>query len=170
MALLRAGATRPRAAGVRALGLAAPEAGGRRIHRRHADAAAAKAVRGAGHECSAAARAEVGDALAAWFRERFPSYEIGLLSEREPSRVFAACAELNPHLGLAWLRRAVERASPEELLAFDARTDGSGFWRGRRQVVWLCDHLAQFPEHFWQCEATLYRLGLALPFYSEMAA
>lgn len=113
-----------------------------------------------GHECSSTTREEIGAALTAWFHERFSSHKIDLLSDRQSSRVFAAYAELNPALGLTWLQRAVERASPEELLAFDARTDGSGFWRGRRQAVWLCDHLAQFPEHFWQCEAILFRLGL----------
>jgi len=113
-----------------------------------------------GHECSAAVREDLGEALTTWFHERFPSYKISLLLDRQSSRVFAAYAELNPALGLGWLRRAVESASPEELLAFDAETDGSGFWRGRRQVVWLCDHLAQFPDHFWQCEAILFRLGL----------
>jgi hypothetical protein len=113
-----------------------------------------------GHECSAAVREEVAGALTTWFHKRFPSYEISLLLDRQSSRVFAAYAELNPGLGLTWLQRAVEKASPEELLAFDAKTDGSGFWRGRRQAVWLCDHLAQFPEYFWQCEAILFRLGL----------
>lgn len=113
-----------------------------------------------GHECNAAVREEIKEALTTWFHERFPSYEIGLLLDRQSSRVFAAYAELNPALGLGWLRRAVDSASPEELLAFDAETDSSGFWRGRRQAVWLCDHLAQFPEYFWQCEAILFRLGL----------
>jgi hypothetical protein len=113
-----------------------------------------------GHESSSAIREEIGAALTAWFYERFPTHKIELLSDRQSSRVFAAYAELNPALGLAWLQRAVERASPEELLAFDAQTDGSGFWRGRRQAVWLCEHLAQFPEYFWQCEAILFHLGL----------
>jgi hypothetical protein len=86
--------------------------------------------------------------------------KIDLLQERESARLFATFAELNPTLGLHWLQIAVTKATPEELLAFDARNDGSGFWRGRRNVVWLCEHLAQFPEFFWTCEAILYRLAL----------
>lgn len=113
-----------------------------------------------GHECSAEVRKQIAAALSEWFHEQFPAYEINRLLERQASQVFSAYAELNPELGLAWLQRAVERASPEELLSFDARTDSSGFWRGRRQVVWLCEHLAQFPEYFWKCEAILFRLGL----------
>jgi hypothetical protein len=61
---------------------------------------------------------------------------------------------------LAWLSRAVAEASPEQLRGLDGEADGSGGWRGRRQVVWLCEALAGFPESFWESEAILFRLAL----------
>jgi len=45
------------------------------------------------------------------------------------------------------------------LLVFDGKSVFGGGWRGRRQIVWLCQHLAQFPEYFWDCEEILFRLG-----------
>ena len=81
------------------------------------------------------------------------------LADRERSRVFQAWAELDPESGLRWLKRAVSRARREDIAAFDGRTDGSGGWRGRRQVVWLCEHLACFAEHFFDCEEILFHLA-----------
>lgn len=112
------------------------------------------------HECDATRREEIADSLIPWFRGRFDSVEIGLLQDRESARLFAAFTELHPTFGLAWLRSAINKATSEDLFAFDGQPDGSGFWRGRRNVVWLCDHLAQFPEHFWTCEAILFRLAM----------
>lgn len=112
------------------------------------------------HECNANLREEIATSLIPWFLKRFPTVKIDLVQDRYSARLFAAYAELNPTFGLHWLHTAVSKATSEELLAFDARSDGSGFWRGRRNIVWLCEHLGQFPEHFWTCEAILYRLAL----------
>jgi hypothetical protein len=112
------------------------------------------------HECNANLREEIAASLNPWFIKRFPSVKIDLVQDRYSARLFAAYTELNPTFGLHWLHTAVNKATSEELLAFDARSDGSGFWRGRRNIVWLCEHLGQFPEHFWTCEAILYRLAL----------
>src|ERR1043166_2219545 len=112
------------------------------------------------HECDTVRREEIADSLIPWFRGRFDSVEIRLLQDRESARLFAAFTELHPAFGLAWLQSAVNKATSQELLDFDGQPDGSGFWRGRRNVVWLCDHLAQFPEQFWTCEAILFRLAL----------
>lgn len=111
-------------------------------------------------ECSKEIREEVTSALTAWFYQKFPSTDIALIEDRPSSRMFAAYAETDPPQGLAWLRRAVEQASSEQLLAFDGKPDGSGGGRGRRQIVWLCEHLAQFQEYFWDCEAILFKLAM----------
>jgi pyrroloquinoline quinone (PQQ) biosynthesis protein C len=112
------------------------------------------------HECDASTREQIASNLIPWFRERFNPVEISLLQDRGSARLFAAFTELHPTFGLAWLRSAIDKATSEDLLAFDGQPDGSGFWRGRRNLVWLCEHLAQFPEHFWTCEAILLRLAL----------
>ena len=80
------------------------------------------------------------------------------VQDREPSRVFQAWAEFDPDRGLRWLRGVLDRATREELLALDGQPQGGG-WRGRRQLVWLCQNLASFSEHFADCEAVLYRLA-----------
>jgi hypothetical protein len=108
------------------------------------------------HECGHAVRGEIAAALEPWFNEQFSTPDIRLVSKSEPARLCAAYTELNPRAGLRWLRGAVEGASAEVLLSFGREFDGSG----RRHIVWLCDHLAQFPEEFWPCEAILYKLGL----------
>lgn len=110
-------------------------------------------------ECSSETREEVTSALTAWFYQQFPRTDLTLIEDRASSRMFAAYAETDPPQGIAWLRRAVEQASSEQLLSFDGQPDGSGGWRGRRQIVWLCEHLAQFQEYFWDCEAILFRLA-----------
>lgn len=85
--------------------------------------------------------------------------DLSLLAEREKSRVFQAWAEMDPHRGLSWLRKAAESATDGDVRQLSGEPDGSGGWRGRRQVVWLCEHLACFAEHFWDCEAILFRLA-----------
>ncbi len=110
-------------------------------------------------ECDQHTREEAASVLNDWLRGRFPVADITLISDRESSRTFAQYAETYPLGGLQWLGQAVEQASPDQLLAFDGKSDFGGGWRGRRQVVWLCQHLAQFPEHFWDCEAILFRLA-----------
>lgn len=113
-----------------------------------------------GHECGSALRKEVSSALAEWFRSQFPSYDLSLIVDRLTSRTFSAYVEMYPEDGLAWLKKAVYNTPGEQLLNFDGEPDGSGGWRGRRQVVWLCEHQACFAEYFRDCEAILYRLAL----------
>ncbi|HYH66983.1 MAG TPA: hypothetical protein VD866_19970, partial [Urbifossiella sp.] len=97
----------------------------------------------------------VGGVFLSWLREA----DVTALAGREPSRLFQAWAEFDPARGLAWLRRAVEAAAPDQLRGLDGESDGSGGWRGRRQLVWLCQNLAGFADHFAACEAVLYRLA-----------
>ncbi len=73
--------------------------------------------------------------------------------------MFKAWVELDPHTGLRRLREAVTEGTPEQLSSLRGEPDESGGWTGRRQVVWLCEHLANFGEHFFDCEDILFRLA-----------
>jgi hypothetical protein len=99
--------------------------------------------------------AAVGRVVLGWLGEA----DVTALAGREASRLFRAWAEFDPSRGLAWLRRTVEAATSDELLVLDGEADGSGGWRGRRHLVWTCEHLAGFAEHFAACEAVLHRLA-----------
>ena len=104
-------------------------------------------------------REEVLDRVGHFFLRSLGERSLLRLSNRETSRVFEAWAELDPERGLPWLVRAAKNTTDEELRAFEGSPDGSGGWRGRRQIVWLCEHLACFKEHFWDCERVLFRLA-----------
>lgn len=104
-------------------------------------------------------RDEMLDRVASFFLKYLGPPVLSRLAEREQSRVFEAWAETDPDRGLAWLEHAVKSATDEDLSRFSGAPDGSGGWSGRRQIVWLCEHLACFSEHFWQCEAILFRLA-----------
>lgn len=112
-----------------------------------------------GQESSECTGMEVSSALAEWFRTRFPIPSLSAIFDRDSSRIFLSYAELNPMVGLTWLKEAVVHCSPADLEMFDGNPDGSGGWRGRRQVVWLCEHLSYFEEYFWDCEEILFNLA-----------
>ena len=99
------------------------------------------------------------EALAGFFWRELGDPDVTRLVERDRSRLFAAWAELDPDHGLPWLEQAVNRASDEQLAAFDGASDGSSGWRGRRQIVWLCEALASFGDSFSPCERVLFRLA-----------
>jgi hypothetical protein len=111
-------------------------------------------------DCAGPERAEMEAALADFFRNELGPPGVTQLVDRGRSRLFKAWAELDPIRGLEWLRQATEHASHKELAALDGDPDGSGGWRGRRQVVWLCENLVCFGEHFADCESILFRLTL----------
>lgn len=92
------------------------------------------------HECGHAVRDESATALEPWFNEQFPTLDISLVAKSEAAHLFAAYTELNPHAGLRWLRGAIDGAPEDVLQSFGREFDGSGDWRGRRHIVWLCDH------------------------------
>jgi hypothetical protein len=110
-------------------------------------------------ECTGPEREEMEEALADFFHDELGEPDVTRLVDRDRSRLFKAWAELGPDHGLAWLGHAVERASDEQLAILDGAADGSGGWRGRRQIVWLCEALASFGDYFWRCEAVLFRLA-----------
>ena len=111
------------------------------------------------HEVDGDIRGEVLDCVGVFFLRSLGDAQLSQLADREKSRVFAAWAELDPERGLRWLVSAIESATDEGIAGFRGSPDGSGGWRGRRQIVWLCEHLACFKEHFWNCERVLFRLA-----------
>lgn len=111
-------------------------------------------------ECPDSLREEVAALVGGVFLDWLSHTNVSILTSREASRIFQAWAEFDPVRGLDWLRIAIEIASPEQLVALDGEPDGSGGWRGRRQIVWLCQNLACFRENFANCEAVLFRLAL----------
>jgi hypothetical protein len=112
-------------------------------------------------ECSPQTQAETNEALASFFLACLDEWGVEGLVDRSRSRLFQAWAEFDPQRGLRWLRSAVQRTSREALLGLHGREDWSGGWSGRRQLVWLCQNLASFSEHFEDCEDVLFRLALA---------
>ncbi|MGL4554065.1 MAG: hypothetical protein ACRC33_23125, partial [Gemmataceae bacterium] len=110
-------------------------------------------------ECVGPERDEIEEGLARYFHSALGVPDVRRLADREASRLFKTWAELDPDRGLSRLRRAVEAASDGELAALTGDPDGSGGWRGRRQIVWLCEGLASFGDHFPACEAVLFRLA-----------
>ena len=110
-------------------------------------------------ECPDDLREEVAALVGGVFLGWLSHSNVSSLTGRKASRIFQAWAEFDPVRGLDWLRRAIEIATPEQLIALDGEPDGSGGWRGRRQLVWLCQNLACFGENFSACEAVLFRLA-----------
>jgi hypothetical protein len=104
-------------------------------------------------------REQMEAAITLFFQRALGNPNLGQLVDRPISRLFQTWAELNPALGLGWLRCAIEQATDDDLAAFDGENDFSGGWRGRRQIVSLCVNLASFAEHFWECEHILFRLA-----------
>jgi hypothetical protein len=110
-------------------------------------------------ELSDTAREEVIDCVSATFLGTLGPPELATLGAAGTSREFQAWCELDPNRGLRWLSEAVNAASPSKLAALHGRPGSDGHWAGRRQIVWLCEHLACFSEHFWECEKILFRLA-----------
>src|SRR5439155_911183 len=65
--------------------------------------------------------------------------------------------ETHPSKFLPRLRQLVESA-PEALLS--ERQPKLGGWGWRRKVVWACEHLAAFPEYFYDVERILLCLAV----------
>ncbi|MGO8671504.1 MAG: hypothetical protein ACLQVD_09105 [Capsulimonadaceae bacterium] len=68
--------------------------------------------------------------------------------------------ETDPNTYVPTLRRLINEATFEELLQVTG-TSVNGRWGPRRQIVWLAERLAAFPEYFADAEGILRRLALA---------
>ncbi len=103
---------------------------------------------------------EAGEVIASTFREWLNAMTPGDLADAENAEQLAALVEMFPAEGIPTLSRVFTTATPEELLAIvgEASRSRSG-WGPRRALVWLCERLAAFPEHWSIAESVLFRLA-----------
>jgi len=80
------------------------------------------------------------------------------LTDKKKARQLVSLVETNPDAFLTTMRRLVEAADDETITAFSSRDEGGS--SARRQAIWLCEHLAAFPEYFYDVETILFRLAL----------
>lgn len=98
----------------------------------------------------------VGDFFRRWANSLKPAQ---LASEADVDQL-NTLIEIKPQNYLPVLRRLVEEATRDELLAITDR-GSNGRWGPRRLLVWAAERLAAFPEYFDDAEAVLLRLALA---------
>ena len=97
--------------------------------------------------------------LGEFFLDALSGGNINSLASRPASRMFPNVGRLRPRPRPS-VAAAIDRARrPEQLLALDGDPEQGG-WRGRRQLVWLCQNLASFADYFEATEAVLFRLAL----------
>lgn len=104
-------------------------------------------------------REEVMGAVRGFFSRHFGEPNLTRLSEGKDSKLFQTWAETDPRIGLDWLGRATRASTFDDLAIFNGNNSYTGGWNGRRQIVWLCEHLACFREHFYEAEDILFRLS-----------
>ncbi len=100
-------------------------------------------------ECSMSE--EVNEALASWFQSKYKMGALESITYHNAKEV-VMYIEHCPSVGLSWLKESILSASPEQLNQFHGTF-------GRRNVVWTCEHLANFREWFFDCEEILYKLA-----------
>ena len=95
---------------------------------------------------------EVEEALASWFRQKYQISDLKVLGCN--AKEVSLYIEHYPEIGLPWLKNTILNSSDEELKQF-----GNILMPGRRNVVWTCEHLANFKEYFFDCEQILFKLA-----------
>lgn len=120
-------------------------------------------------ECGDMTWEEVKGALAPWFRSKYGKTRWEIFPRLGgsnttsltlgddalfPIREALIYVEYVPEEGLQWLYSLIVTAGDEILKTF------SGYSSGRREIVWTCEHLACFHEHFEKCEEILFHLAL----------
>ena len=109
-------------------------------------------------ELTGVCREKVDEAITSFFQGELGGKEVTQLTSTTAARIFKAWAELDPRPALRWLRDCLESATEEQIAALDGR---DLLYRGpspRRQLVWLCEGMAAFGEHFANSEAILFNL------------
>ncbi len=104
-------------------------------------------------------RQEVLASVRDFFLKHFGRPNLSRLGDGKESKLFQTWAETDPEIGLEWLSRAIADSTPDDLASFNGQNDYTGGWNGRRQVVWLCEHLSCFKEYFNQAERILFHLS-----------
>lgn len=120
-------------------------------------------------ECGENVWKEVQGALSPWFRGKYGdarwTISQGILGAEcseltlGDGRTFSPAevmdyVEFVPEDGLPWMLGVINNAPDEMLDRFP------GYGSGRRELVWACEHLSCFQEHFGLCEQILFRLAL----------
>lgn len=104
-------------------------------------------------------RKEVMAEVSGFFLKHFGEPSLSRLNDGKESTLFQTWAETDPEIGLRWLSRAAATSTPDELANINGANNYIGGWNGRRQIIWLCEHLACFKEHFFQAEDILFRIS-----------
>jgi hypothetical protein len=104
-------------------------------------------------------RQEVMAVVSGFFLKHFGEPNLARLNNGKESKLFQTWAETDPEIGLSWLGHATLASGPADFARFNGENNYSGGWNGRRQVVWLCEHLSCFKEYFNQAEGVLFRLS-----------
>lgn len=87
------------------------------------------------------------------------SMEPADLADKKKTRQLVSLVETNPDAFLTITRRLVELADIATITEFSI-SDETGK-SPRREMVWMCEHLASFPEYFYDVETILFRLASA---------
>ncbi len=95
-------------------------------------------------------RGEVEEALASWFLKKYPCTYDAL--EKGNSNEIMLFVEHKPEIGLKWLKKII-------LDQPDSKLSETNYFFPRREVVWTCEHLANFKEWFSDCEEILFKLA-----------
>lgn len=104
------------------------------------------------NECDSSIRDEVMKELNEWFEDKYGELTLGKFNKsiiKETQRFI----EFSPQRGLNWIFNIINNSTNEELLNFKG-------YLGRREIVWTCEHLANFKEYFYICEKILFKLAL----------
>jgi len=102
---------------------------------------------------------EVRDSVHTYFRGVVTAFRPDNLASVRAVHLMLTFCEISPEPCVPILRTVIENATREQLLATDVR--GGHYLSPRRQLVWFCERMVAFPEHFDDVEAILQRLALA---------
>lgn len=94
---------------------------------------------------------EVNEALASWFQAKYATGLFANINHKNASEIMMFI-EHSPQIGLTWLKDGIVNESDNTVKNFSG-------WDGRRNVIWTCEHLANFKEWFFDCEKILYKLA-----------
>ena len=95
-------------------------------------------------------RSEIEEELASWFLKKYQcSY--GALKKGNANEIMLFI-EHKPDIGLKWLKEVILSQPNSKILE-------NYYYFPRREIVWTCEHLANFKKWFFDCEEILYKLA-----------
>lgn len=111
------------------------------------------------HELSGESRKKADEVVTDFFQGELGDKDITQLTNTSAAATFKAWAELDPGPALRWLRDSLWSSSDEQIAELDRRELLTSSPSPRRQIVWLCEGMAAFSEHFANSESILFRLS-----------